>query len=109
MLAPVQIKKLKLLGPKDGIILAPDNDKAGIESIFYNVERLQPLGYKVYYAIPPIVKLPDGKLSKDWNDLAKVADSAEIMKAFEASIKPYNIQQNLYLRNRLASFRLCGT
>ncbi|MCK9558546.1 MAG: toprim domain-containing protein [Candidatus Cloacimonetes bacterium] len=102
----VQVKKLKLLGPKDGIILSPDNDKAGIESILHNASILQQLNYKIYYALPPIVKLPDGKMSNDWNDLVKVADSTEIRKTFEASIKPFSIQQRLYLENRLKQFKM---
>lgn len=96
-----QVKKLRLLGPKDGIILAPDNDKAGIESILHNATLLQPLGYKLFYALPPIVKLPDDQLSKDWNDLVKVANAAEIRKTFEISVKPLNLQQRLYLEHRL--------
>ena len=96
-----QVKKLKLLGPRDGIILAPDNDKAGIESIFHNATLLQPLNYKIFYALPPVVRLPDGQLSKDWNDLVKVASTAEIRKTFEKSVKPFNLQQRLYLDHKL--------
>lgn len=105
----MQAKKLKLLGPKEGIILAPDNDKAGIESIFHNFIVLEPMGYKIYYALPPLVKLPgSSSLSKDWNDLVKVANSAEIRKTFDDSVKPFNIQQKLYLKSRLDSMKLCG-
>jgi hypothetical protein len=100
-LTDTQAKKMRLIGPKDGIILAPDNDKAGIESIFYNAALLQPLDYKIFYALPPIVQLPDGKMSNDWNDLVKVADLPEIRQTFEKSVKPFNIQQKLYLENRL--------
>jgi hypothetical protein len=100
-LTDTQAKKIRLLGPKDGIILAPDHDKAGIESIFHNALMLQPLKYKLYYALPPIIKLPDGKMSNDWNDLTKVEDDAAIRSIFEKSVKPYNLQQRLYLENRL--------
>jgi hypothetical protein len=100
-LTETQAKKIRLIGPKDGIILAPDNDKAGIESIFHNTALLQPLGYKIFYTLPPIVKLPDGKMSNDWNDLVKVASLSEIRQIFEKSVKPLNIQQRLYLENRL--------
>ena len=96
-----QVKKLRLLGPKDGIILAPDNDKAGIESILHNAAQLQPLGYPIFYSLPPIAKLPDGLLSKDWNDLVKIASQVEIRTTFEKSVKPYNVQQRLYLENKL--------
>jgi hypothetical protein len=100
-LTQTQAKKIKLLGPRDGIILAPDHDKAGIESIFHNAALLQPLEYKIFYALPPIVKLPDGKMSNDWNDLVKVASVAEVRQTFEKSVKPFNIQQKLYLDNKL--------
>jgi hypothetical protein len=102
-LTETQAKKIRLIGPKDGIILAPDNDKAGISSIFHNSLLLQPLNYKIYYALPPIVKLPDGKMSNDWNDLVKVASLSEIRQTFEKSVKPLNIQQKLYLENKLKS------
>ena len=100
-LTQIQAKKIKLLGPKHGIILAPDNDKAGIESVFHNAALLQPLDYKIFYALPPIVKLPDGKMSNDWNDLVKVASIAEVRQTFEKSVKPFNIQQKLFLDHKL--------
>jgi hypothetical protein len=101
-----QVQKLKLLGPRDGIILTPDNDKAGIESILHNAALIKPLGYKIFYALPPIVKLPDGSFSKDWNDLVKVASTAEIKKTFEISVKPLNMQQKLYLENRMKQLKI---
>jgi len=100
-LTETQVKKIKLLGPREGIILAPDHDKAGIESIAHNANMLQSLGYKIFYALPPIIKLPDGKMSNDWNDLIKVTNIKEIRSIFEKSVKSYNFQQKLYLEDRL--------
>lgn len=100
-LGEMQIKKIQLLGPKDGVILAPDHDKAGIESIEHNSKLLRKLGYKIFYALPPIVKLPSGKSSNDWNDLVQVMSIPEIQKIFESSIKRLNDQQEKYLNNRL--------
>jgi hypothetical protein len=105
-LTDMQSKKIRLLGPKDGIILAPDHDKAGIVSIAHNASILQSLNYKIYYTLPPIVKLPDDKMSNDWNDLVKVASTAEIRKTFEMSVKPYNLQARLYLENRLRQLEM---
>jgi hypothetical protein len=102
-LTETQVKKIRLLGPKDGIILAPDNDKAGISSVLHNAALLQQLNYRIFYALPPIVKLSDNTMSNDWNDLVKVAGITEIRKTFEKSVKPFNAQQKLYLENRLKS------
>lgn len=67
-----QRDKLKIIGPRKGIILSPDNDVAGISSILANAAMLAQLGYPIYFTIPP--KLPyekDGKRKtvKDWNEL----------------------------------------
>lgn len=59
-----QVKKIKLLGPKDGVILVPDNDVFGMQSILSNAKLLEPY-YKVYYCIPP------RNIGKDWNDVLK--------------------------------------
>jgi hypothetical protein len=107
-LTNIQVKKIRLLGPKDGIILAPDYDKAGIESVLHNAALLQPLNYKIYYALPPVVKLPNGDLSNDWNDLVKVANAAEIREAFEKSVKPFNVQQRLYLEHKLKTLGIAA-
>lgn len=67
-----QIKKLRILGPKEGIILAPDNDKAGIKSVFANTILLQRQGFKVFVSIPPKLEYTEDnkiKHTKDWNDL----------------------------------------
>lgn len=67
-----QIKKIKILGPKDGIILSPDNDIAGIKSILSNAILLSRHNFKIYYSIPPLIEYIDGgikKLTKDWNEM----------------------------------------
>lgn len=63
-----QIKKLKILGPKDGIILSPDMDEAGIKSVLSNYELLKNTGYDLYYSLPPLAA---GKTKNDWNALGK--------------------------------------
>jgi len=74
ILGDMQVRKIRVFNPKDGIILAPDNDEAGIKSILSNAAKLQKLGHKLYYALPPKYRYVDGdeeNETKDWNDVAK--------------------------------------
>lgn len=64
-----QMKRLKYLDPKYGVILAPDNDKAGIESIINNGSTLLYNGFKVFWTIPPKLEYKPGHYIKDWNEL----------------------------------------
>lgn len=63
-----QIKRIDMIGPKEGVILAYDNDKAAIESILDAAPRIINKGYKVYYSIPPRDRFGDGHI-KDWNEM----------------------------------------
>jgi hypothetical protein len=99
-----QINKIKLLGPKRGIILAPDNDKAGLRSILSNAAALSRIGYKIYFSTPPSLpyKTAEGKqaFTKDWNELyTKLKWSRkEIRSQLDSSIKPINSTQLVALR-----------
>ena len=113
-LSPVQIKKIKAIGPKDGVILAADNDKAGLESILHNASLLRPLNYRLYYAIPPSIPFADdpNDKTKDWNDLVTSRDGRpplmgdeEARKVFESSVKPFTIQARFYLQDRITQFK----
>lgn len=64
-----QLQRIKLIGPNQGVVLAPDNDKPAVESILTNAPRLSAMGYKVFFAIPPQLPTPKGGLTKDWNEL----------------------------------------
>lgn len=64
-----QLKRIKLIGPKHGVVLAPDNDVPAIKSILKNAPRLIDMGYKVFFSIPPKIELPNGNFTKDWNEL----------------------------------------
>jgi len=70
VLAGEQLNRLKMLRPKK-IVLAPDNDKAGISSLiknYYQIKEICP----IFYSLPP---KPD-----DWNDIEqKTKDSRRIM------------------------------
>jgi hypothetical protein len=67
-LSEVQIKKLKILNPKDGVILCPDNDAAGAAGLLKAATKLTDAGFKVFYSLPPKMEF-DGEIVKDWNDL----------------------------------------
>ncbi len=98
VLSDNQIKKIKVIGPKEGIILSPDNDKAGIKSVVENAKLLIPLSYKIFYSIPP--KNYNGVNIKDWNDLfVKCKLSCDqIREIHYNNIKEYNIQNSIKLR-----------
>lgn len=61
-----QCKKLRLTGAKE-IVLTPDNDKAGLQSIVQNYNKIRPYVNDIYYVVPP--KACNGKNIKDWNEL----------------------------------------
>lgn len=85
-----QLIKIRLLNPKKGIILAPDQDKAGLESIIHNYNMLKTLGLPIYYSVPDIIK---NDKKSDWNDLFQVhkLSKLEIRKMFDKNIKPLNV------------------
>jgi hypothetical protein len=71
ILTATQIGKLRIIGPRRGIILSPDNDGAGIKSVFSNAKMLSVHGYPLYYSIPPRIEyIKDDKkaFTKDWNE-----------------------------------------
>lgn len=72
-LTPRQVGKIKILGPRKGIILSPDNDKAGIKSILENHSLLKE--YKLFYSLPPALEYVDRdgeeKKTKDWNEIGQ--------------------------------------
>ncbi len=73
ILAPKQISKINILGPKKGIILAPDNDKAGINSIISNAKLLT--RYPLYYSLPPKYTYKyknEQRATTDWNDIGRL-------------------------------------
>jgi hypothetical protein len=60
-----QVDKLRMLNPKM-IILAPDNDKAGRESLASNFVAIRSLRCKVGYCLPS-----NSDEKSDWNDIEK--------------------------------------
>ncbi len=100
-----QIKKIRILGPRDGVILAPDNDKAGIKSIVANTVLLQRQGFKVFYSLPPKLKYKDGdeeKIAKDWNELGQfVVGFSEVRNLHDNNIKLASKKNLVALRSEL--------
>lgn len=103
VLSTEQIKKLRVLGPKDGVILAPDNDTAGINSIFSNCQLLLRQGFKVHYSLPPKLAYErDGKKfqSKDFNEIIQYCGVTrqELRKMFDNSIRDLTKREILRLK-----------
>lgn len=84
-MSDTQLAKIKILNPKNGIIIAFDRDKSGIDGAIKAASKIEANGIPAFFAIPPDV---DGAGVNDWNDLKcklKLPD-VEISKIFEASI-----------------------
>ena len=89
-----QLLKLRVLNPKRGVILAPDNDKAGIASLIHNYNLLSP-HFPVLQSIPPRMKYQeDGedKIIKDWNELLKIMSKTEVRNLFERGIQQMTLK-----------------
>lgn len=86
-----QVGKLKILGPKKGIILSPDNDSAGLKSIISNYQILSPHGFKIFCSVPPMLEyVHDGKKckTKDWNEIGQyVTGFAKVRSIHDENIK----------------------
>lgn len=100
-----QIKKLRILGPRNGIILSPDNDKAGIKSLVTNTVLLERQGFKVFYSLPPKIKYEvDGeeKITKDWNELGQfVVGFENVRQLHDEQIKPASKKNLVELRSKI--------
>lgn len=102
-MGPMQVRKLKLLGPRDGIILAPDNDVAGLKSVLRNGQLLAAAGLSVSVSVPPKIAYRDTdgseRLTKDWNELytgAKMSLS-DIRDVFEDGVVPLDTKTRMTL------------
>ena len=98
-----QVKKLKILGPRKGIILSPDNDSAGVNSIIRNRQVLKSLGFPIFCSIPPKLKYEeDGviKHTKDWNEiLMKLGlTQKEVRSIHDDNIKRVTVQEVVRLK-----------
>lgn len=100
-----QIKKLKIIGPRKGIILAPDNDKAGIGSAIRNNDVLRANGFETYCSLPPRYKYEENgetRYTKDWNEIGeKVTGFAQVRQIHDNNIKKMTTQEILRLKKLL--------
>lgn len=94
-----QLKKLKILGPKEGVILAPDNDSAGLKSVISNAKLLEQSGFKVYYSIPPDLSMG----VKDWNECITKANltRSETRAILDKGIKKYSLSNAVKLHSMI--------
>jgi len=108
ILTPNQIGKIRILGPRKGVILSPDNDKPGIKSIIANQAMLVREGFSVYCSIPPKLEyVEDGetKKTKDWNEIGqKVIGFDKVRDLHDKHIKKLTPQELIRLR-KLSSGR----
>ena len=112
-LTPQQVAKIRLLNPKQGIILAPDNDTAGISSILFNSSLLGSTGYKIFYSLPPRLGYQKNNVeywTKDWNELftGMGMGAVEVRKIFENAVIELTMPARIRLRKEqdyAANFR----
>lgn len=104
-----QIKRLKFLNPIMGVILAPDNDKAGLKSIINNGDMLLRNNFKVFWSIPPKERIgvdENGKEKyvKDWNELythLKLTNN-QIIETMNKTLVPYSDMAKYKIRSAIA-------
>lgn len=86
VITTAQVKKIKFLNPVDGIILAPDNDIAGLKSILSNAKLLKNNGFDIQFSIPP--KMDTG--AKDWNDVGRIVGWDNVYKIMLDNVKSFD-------------------
>ena len=97
----LQVKKIKALGPQR-VILAPDNDDAGLKSLFDNFFILEPhFSGKIWYSLPTKLN-PSGSLAakdtKDWNDVECVAGKGAARLSFQMNLRELDQAELFRLR-----------
>ena len=105
-----QLNKIKVLGPKKGVILSPDRDIAGLESILSNYNMLSQAGFNVYYSIPPDIKYLDSDKNqqnvKDWNELGMHACGfSKVRNIHDKNIKRLNTAEQVKLNEMIARMK----
>lgn len=115
ILTEQQATKINIFGPKSGIILAPDNDSAGISSITSNYRVLKTYGYPIFYALPPKIEFIDDdgqrSITKDYNELIEYLNMSktEVRKIFDSSIRKIDTAELSKLYKLSESNLLYGT
>lgn len=100
-----QISKIKLLGPKKGIILSPDNDNAGISSIIRNKQLLENMQIPLFYSIPPKLKYSENgevRHTKDWNEIGeKIVGFENVRELHDQGIKKLTLREVIKIKGLL--------
>lgn len=109
ILSDGQLKRIKFIGPKQGVVLAPDNDRPAIESILTNAPRIMNMGYKVFFSIPPKIEYtnPKGEITftKDWNELLTGLKytKSQAVATLNQRLIPFTEANQLRLRQKLVA------
>lgn len=86
-----QVRKLRFLQP-GSVILAPDNDKAGLQSLLENEKLL--CGFNLEYAVPP-----DGR--KDWNEI--LVRDGDARSVFINQVKSFDMLARFEIVKKLST------
>jgi len=105
-LSPNQVKKIKLLGPKERIILSPDNDIAGKKSIIENQLLLRNLRFPIWFSLPPSIPYKkDGKnmVIKDWNECITELKLtlSEVRRLYDRQLKKLTVDDLVRFRSEV--------
>lgn len=106
MLTDRQVRKIAFLKPTSGIILAVDNDLAGLKSIISNSELLKPYGHKILYAFPPDIKSSKtGDSIKDWNECITDLQwtKGQVRQAMVENIKLLDMKATIMISRQIAN------
>lgn len=108
ILSDGQLRRIKLIGPKQGVVLAPDNDRPAVESILTNAPEIMNLGFKVFFSIPPKIEYINKKgeieYTKDWNELytGMKLTKPQVVATMNQRLVPFTESTQLKLRQFLA-------
>jgi len=109
VLTSKQISKLKIIGPRHGVILSPDNDKAGLKSVISNYQLLSSYGFSVYFSIPPSLEYTKNNVkcfTKDWNEIGQyVTGFKNVRKIHDDGIKKITEETLVELDERISCLK----
>lgn len=105
IIQPKQARKIKALNPRNGIVLAPDNDVAGMQSILSNYKILEQFRFPIYFSIPPEIEYEENgekKVTKDWNDVGKVEGWKRVKPILDKNTEKLSISTRVKLSSRIS-------
>jgi phage/plasmid primase-like uncharacterized protein len=93
------LAKIKILNPKQGIIIAFDRDESGINGAVKASQMIEAIGFDAFFAIPPI-----NYDVNDWNDFKcklRMSDD-DISKVFESTVVRSSLSSRVELLRSLS-------